>query len=513
MNIKKLLTTTAIIAMAATSAHAVVGVVAVDIDGATAAGEIEAPVILANELDLTTGLGSTGTALGGDFELKVSTTNVLPAGQVKLKVDLPLGMTFSTGGVALTTDGQGAKGASSLVSTAAAGSGIDGFTNALLNLGGGGGGASVTYVFTAGSSQKEMLLRLPVDVASGACPSSGAFTVSLTVVSSGLAIEGGAASSATAVTCKNAVSLTTAADANDSKLALPTFTAFKIPTAGDSATVATVGTISGGFTGTKAIDATAGTTLANPASAILAAAPLAASNVAMAEFSLTFGATPTGITSISVGGYPGVVDGTNPNKFNYTVTSGTAYTLTQLLDATPDAVVVTLPGGTTAVSAQTITMSPIKLTFVTGNPDFIASESFGATGLALDGLEQENSTFGPFAWVGGANSASRNIFRFTGMSADSLAGTVTFSNMPGSATSVTQSFTLSTTNGEGQVISNNAGSSGNMSLSEIFDPTLATTYSRANVLFTFNSNETTGDVDRLMLRGDVLSTFGGTANQ
>ncbi|PHS20343.1 MAG: hypothetical protein COA85_13990, partial [Robiginitomaculum sp.] len=438
MNIKKLLATTAIVAMAATAAHSTIAIVGNNVD--TAGTDVIANVVLANELDLTTGLGSTGTALTGTFEYLVSFANAVPNEQLKIKIDLPTGTTFNGPMVLDPTGdstGTGLAATSLLDADNGGANATDDFSAASVSLGGGGGASTATVVFLPNVAMTNIRLRLALSVNSVACPASGAITVNVTTTAAGTPVEGGSASTTgDVISCTNAItSIAAAVDANDSKAALPTFTSLIVGGTGIAADTATRGVI-GTLTATlKTVPSVPVVDLAGTA---FAPATHMNNTTFTVDLSDTGALAANGVKVTLNAAAPGAaINGVaqaapNANKFDFTIANGNAGAFTTsagTFDLNFD--------GTTAIAARTASVGAIQQTF-TGGPDFKASTSYGGT-VNLDTIEQQNSTFGPFAWVGGANSSSRNIFRFTGMSADSLAGTVTFSNMPGSATSVTQS--------------------------------------------------------------------------
>ncbi len=479
MTIKKLLATTAIAALAATSANAL-GVTQGD-SNASVGDAIEANPTLATEVNLGAG-GTTGV-----FEFLVNTTTAIPAADnVKLSVSLPAGVTFTT----------------SLASSAVTiGDDAVASNSALVSVGGGAGGTTVTFLIDTALTEDSIGLRLPLTLPAGFCASPGGINIGLSTENN-TPIENGGSNGSTPialatnlVTCGQALALGAGADGVDSILELTgNFINFSTPAVGDTITTATLGATSGAI-GAQNV------TLVNTGAP---ADPLLPGDIASIGFDITFSGPVTGITGVTVGG----IAATGPvgNVFSISATGGDVTTLT---DGANDTVVVTIDGAT-SIASQTVTLGSMTATFTdrVGPPavDFITSESF--TGSALDALQREGTTFGPFDWVGDATKAGRHIFRFTGMNADAIAGEIDFANCSSGQNGSFGPFTLNTVNGEGQMLNHTAGGSGNVTIDS-----LNPNFGRCDVTFRlFSDVAVTGDVDRLMLRNDVLSNFGDDGN-
>jgi hypothetical protein len=479
MTIKKLLATTAIAALAATSANAL-GVTQGNAD-AVANNAVEANPLLASEVNLAAG-GTTGT-----FEFLVNTVAAIPAADnVKLTVSLPAGITFTgaLSGAEVTVGADGNAVSSSLVS-----------------VGGGAGGTSVTFLLDTIVGEKSLGLRLPLTLPAGYCASPGGLNIGLSTENN-TPIENGGSNGSTPialatnlVTCAQALSLGAGADAADSILELTgNFINFSTPVVGDTVTTATLGATSGAI-GVQNV------TLVNTGGA---PDPLVPGDIGAIDFDITFSGPVAGITGVTVGG----IAATGPvgNVFHI---SAAGAGVTTLVTGGNDTVVVTIDGAT-SVASQTVTLGTMTATFAdrAGPPavDFVNSESFA--GSALDALQREGTTFGFFDWVGDANKASRHIFRFTGMNANAITGEVDFANCSSGQNGTFGPFTLNTVNGEGQVFNHTAGSSGNITLDS-----LNNNFGRCDVRFRlFSDVSATGDVDRLVLRNDILTPFGDNNN-
>jgi hypothetical protein len=494
MTIKKLLATTAIAALAATSANAL-GVTQAEADG-TIGNAVEANATLATEVNLGAG-GTTGT-----FEFLVNTTTAIPAADnVKLTVSLPAGLTFTTalaggtgpGAVIQTGDDSG--------DTVSGGAGDIAVLSALVSVGGGAGSSSATFLIDTDTGEKSIGLRLPITMPAGYCNAPGGINIGLSTENN-TPIENGGANGATPialatnlVTCSQALAMGAGADAADSILELTgNFINFSTPVVGDTVTTATLGATSGAI-GAQNV------TLVNTGGA---PDPLVPGDIAAIDFDITFSGPVAGITGVTVGG----IAATGPvgNVFHVSATGAGVSTLTT---GGNDTIVVTIDG-TTSIASQTATVGTMTATFTdrVGPPvvDFITSESFN--GSALDALQREGTTFGFFDWVGDANKSSRHIFRFTGMNANAITGEVDFANCSSGQNGTFGPFTLNTVNGEGQVFNHTAGSSGNITLDS-----LNPSFGRCDVRFRlFSDVSATGDVDRLVLRNDILTPFGDNNN-
>lgn len=502
MNIKTLLTTTAIAAMAATAANATITLTPVDVADSNTTTDVAVTRTLANELNLDPLNG--GANLTGVFGYKALFAAVLPQEQLKIKIDLPTGVVFD-GLVAVDPAGDtsGANALSALVdqdtaTTAGhqdAALGLDNFTSAGLSTGGADGSNTVTLFFTPAATQTTILMNLSLKVTKDACPAgAGPLTVTVTTAAAGLSVEGGTdATPANVISCADAItSIVAAADGTDSKAALPDFKSVKVAGAGitaDTASRAVIGTVTATLNGTPPSVNLAGTAfdaathMGNTTFTVdlSDSSALVASGVKLTPDATTPGTPISGVAQAAP----------NTNKYDFTVPNASAASFT----ASAGTLALNFDT-TTVIAARTASIGAITQTF-TGGPTFVASKTFGST-VTLDDIKLENSTFGPFDWVGDATKASRNLFRFTGMSANSLSVDVTFSNSSaGSAFDGTETMTLTTVNGEGQIDSAALGAAHG-------------DYGRADVLFTFSSNESGADVDRLILRGGVLSPFGNS---
>ncbi len=525
MNMKKLLATTAIAAMAATSANAIDLQFNATAPGGNAAGvfDITANVTsvatgtLANEVDLS-GLGQ-NAILG----LQLTTATALPAGDnVRLTVNLPAGVTFSQALTGLLDPDPAALTAGGIVPNNFASV----YTNITVSTGGSKGSSTVQFLIQAGASTAGFNLALPVTLNSAACTSGAPVTMNLTT-EQGTPIEGGSvtlndggtpAKNLNTITCINGLrsadftggpgdlGVTADTGAEDSLLALPNFVTFvkdqdgsgpldAVATQGaDTTTQASLGTINAEF-GAGALDAIGGN-------------DLAAGDIGALTFSVTFDTDVTGIKSVAIldgsttanlgdliSNLPAV---TTPTGLSYVFSTTNATAIAELTDSTPDPVLVTLTGGASpaVITSQGVSVTASTATFKDSvGVNLIGSEPF-ASG-ALENIQKDGRVFGPFDWVGDATKSSRNIFRSTGAAAAATAGEVIFSNSSNGKNGVFP-FTLNSVNGEAQTFSNTD-----------LD-TLNPGFGRADVTFNFFATTPT-DMDRLLLRGDILSNFGNNA--
>ncbi len=515
MNIKKLLATTAIAALAATSANAL-DLQLFATPGAPAATLVSAATgTIANEVDLS-GLGQ-NTILG----MQVTTLTPLPAGDnVKLTVNLPTGVTFN----GQVTVGPPAGATLSLPNNFAGGL----YTNSTVSSGGASGSSTVTFLIQAGGTTPGFNLALPVTMKSAACTSSGPVTINLTTEVN-TPIEGGSAtlndgvappnnklinpltcvdglvSSAAAATTNGVIADTAAGTNEDTILALPSYTGFIVGTdasgpftgVDDTATAAGLGTISASLTA-GALSSIAGVALAPTDVGAVTFTVALSSSAGVASVSIFDGDDVTGATSLM--GPVATTAGSN----NYVFSTTNAVVIADLMDGNPDSIAVTLTGGVAPVTLNNITASVTASTATFSDSagiNLIANEPY-ASG-ALETIQRQASTFGPFDWVGDASKGSENLFRVTGAGAASIPGEVIFTNSSAGKNG-TFPFTLNTVNGEAVLRTKATGA--NMSLDQ-----LNPGYGRADVTFNFFAPTPT-DIDRLQLRGDVLSTFGGGAN-
>ncbi len=478
MNIKKLLTTTAIAAAAATSAHATL---TVDYS-ATPAATVSAIPTIASELDLSNTTGTPLTSTFG-FQAAFTTADTGGAGNFLLTINLPAGVTFSQNILSSTLATDFPNNIDTVANNG------DDYGAIAIQSGGGAGSQQVVLVVTTIGATNQINMKLPLNIGPDACSSPAPISISFVNQLTNAGVGGGSASASdNVVLCSSAFNssgtgLGVAAGTPDLLGVASGYTLFKTA----PGTSATLGTIN------ASIDAT-------PQDDVAGGGSLVAGDVAKAEFSVDF-VDATGIDSVTVdfgGSTTQTVSTPVGNSFPFVVTTN----LGKLLDGTADSIKVNVGGGTgtlPVIKEQAVSVGSSTLTFnatsTASTQNLISSEAF-ASG-ALGSITRDGQSFGPFDWVGDASKASRNIFRFTGAVADSTEGEVTFSN---SSTGANGTFplTLTTANGEGQVDS-------------IALDALNPGFGRADVKFFFFSPGP-ADVDRLMLRGDVLSTFGGGAN-
>ncbi|PHS21892.1 MAG: hypothetical protein COA84_14765 [Robiginitomaculum sp.] len=488
MNMKKLLTTTAIVAMVASSASALDLQYGNSNGGGNTLDAVEAQPKLANELDLA------NTPQTGIFEFLVTTNNAIPtADNIKLTVRLPAGVTFN-GDVNPTTaitDGAAVAVLSKLVSV----NGLDGDDN-------------VTFLIDTATGEQSIGLRLDLSLTGATCSALGApisiglSTENNTPIENGgggvnnlapINLTNGGGTIVNLVSCGDALSFPVSDDfpngaANDSEITLASlFQDFDSGVAGDSAATATLGTMNG------AIDTTANLSLVNTGGSD----PMVFGDISNLAFSVNFG-NAAAFTGVTVGAVNDT--GTTGNNFDFNVPNPAI----TWVDGAADDIIVT-NDTITAIPSQSTSTSSITATF--GGAGLVASKIFA--GAALDSLQREGAVFGPFNWVGGANSVSRNIFRFTGFPSGTMSvdGEVEVRNSSTGVTVGPYAFTLNLVNGEGQ-ISNNVDSGTNNS----FITAVGSDFGRADLTIRLFDGTVGLNVDRLILRNNVLSAFGGPAN-
>jgi hypothetical protein len=485
MNIRKLLATTAIVALAATSVQAKIAIVQGDSDG-TAANSINAQETLFNELSLTSGL-----ALIAPFEF---VTSFLPAnvgaGAYNFKVTLPAGMTLGGNLVAPATNIiNGAGGSTSEVGVAT------------IVAGGGVGGSTVTFLLP-GVTNLTTTVNMSLPIAVSSCSTSGLVTIDMTNQVSGAAADGGTATiAAAAVKCVSGLdtedvagNTTLGADVSGTSLLgiASGYTLFKDGSTGKSDVI---GTVNANLT-TNGADRLS----VSSAGAGQATTGLVAGDLSKAAFSVQF-ADMTGIDSVTID-FDGAGGTTQTVLASAAV--GTAFpfviptaNMTLFTNNTPDNIIANVGGGTAPLpvimdQSLSVADATITLNAASTNGTALQTSQAGPSG-GINSIARDGTSYGTYKWVGDATKGSRNLFRFTGAKADTTSGEVTFSNSS-TGKNGTFAYTLNTANGEGQVDS-------------IALDALNPGFGRADVSFFFFSAGPT-NANRLLLRGDVLSSFG-----
>jgi len=152
--------------------------------------------------------------------------------------------------------------------------------------------------------------------------------------------------------------------------------------------------------------------------------------------------------------------------------------------------------GMNALPTQTVSIANAVVTFNDSSADLIASEP-GANG-ALDAIQRQGQSFGTFDWNGDAPTGTLSVYRATGFTPGTpVAYTVTMSNSGANG-----SFSgMATPTATGEIVLNSRGFGG-----------VVPTYGRGDAVINFETAAAI-DVDRLLIRGGVVSDFGGGANR
>lgn len=471
MKIKSLLAAVSMVAMTAGSAHAI------EIDYNATSDFISA---IANELDLPT------TPLAGTvvLDIELSSGGDYSNGTLHdVTVTLPAGTTFGSAVTGVDIE-------------AIDNSGPTGFGNGNVLSGGAAGGSTVTFqINTASADVDNFQVSLPVEVA--ACPTAG---INATVrITGGNFVENDSAGGTTndgtffAMGCGSTLDGVVASDETVSdtliSLGAPTYAELKEgAVAVASGTPSKIGDITYSIDGDYAVDEI-GTLMVQ-------------ADVTSIAHTITLpGNTTNGLILTSSAG---VVTG-GPVTWTLTLTG------TDALPAVPVASAVTagatidlfvetqgivppataedlIPTMQPAVSAATVTFAG------TPSPDFIANEA-GATGN-LDRLQREGQDFGFFDWNGSNGNGTLTVYRITGLTGPTIMNvTIENSNADGTYTTTVSPDAT----GEAVITSLNMGG------------TLPAGVVRFDAQLNFET-ATALDVDRLMSRGGIITSFGDGAN-
>ena len=449
MKIKSLLAAVSMVAITAGSANAL------NITNVTPSG-----IVPALELELP------GTpALTGTFTFDVNTTanSFYPtANNLRVKVDLPAGVTFSS---------------------KVEGTDIIGGTEPSIAAGGEANSSSVTFLTSIPQGSQTGTLSFNLDLGLDACPTAGSpLTVSIET-ELGTPVDGGSTSTSGLIApCASGISGMVMSDEAQSDTKITLGTGYT-----DIAEFAGSGPLNAdGVVGTVQykIDPTVSTSLTS-------VTPLVAGDVAAFMFDVVF-EDAAGIDKVFVNGIPTTQSG---NVFTVMATSGADKL--KLLDGTPDSIIA-FAKGTVVIPTQTVSVGNSKITFrTTGTPDLIASEA-GPAG-PLDTLQREGREFGYFDWNGGqaAGNGALTVYRITGLDP----------NMP-----VDYSLTLENSNANGTYPGTvTANSYGEATLVSTTMP-IPATVERFDVLINVETPNTDVDIDRLISKGGIISAFNDGAN-
>lgn len=425
---------------------------ALSINNITPAG-----IIPALELELPITTANTYT-----FDLDVDSGNYPNGNNVLVNVTLPSGVVFTS-----AVDSTTVTGASAVVQTGGAIG--DGFVNYLIS------------ITTPGLSTP----NFSVDLGMNACPAPGdVLRVTANIDGSGTPIESGEAVSSTLIApCQSALT---------PSLAVPDVGNTQISLASGYTDLAEVGgplfaevNPLGEFN--YAVDPTVSLSLAT-------LTPMTSANIASITHDLVFedgsfvgdegfAITGSGFTFLLV--FPPA-----PNVYTQTLVVNPA-----TLDGVPDRIIIAA-SGLSQIPTQMVRLDNAVVTFQdTPGIDLIPSEP-GSMGV-LDMLQREGQAFGVFDWNGQNAPGTISIYRVTRLTGPTPY-TVTLTNA--GAANGTYSG-IATPNADGELVLTSAD----------FGLTVPPVYTRADVQIIFETLDTV-DMDRLMVRNDIVSDFGGGAN-
>ncbi|WP_371396362.1 hypothetical protein [Fretibacter rubidus] len=434
--------------------------------GTAAALTIPATSVVPNGIIPAFELQLPGTpALTGNFAFDVMTeTGNYPNGNnLLVTINLPTGLVFAS-----NLSG-------SAVVPAANAQGV-------VNGGGTTGSNTVTLLVSLDDVYNSNVLSLALPLRLDACPAAGDFVEVLVRTESGTNIEEGRAITANIIApCASAINGVVTSDAvvSDTQILLAPYTAIgEVLGTGPLNATGTLG----------AINYTIAPTVSKSLAAVT---PLVSTDVDAITFDVAF-ENAAAITSVTAGGIAGTKIG-NVFRFNVTAPADIA----TLLDGTADDIVITAVSGTTVIPTQTVNVVNSGVSFRdTGSPDLILSEA-GATG-ALDTLQRQGREFGFFDWnSGGDGSGTVSVYRITG-----LTGATDYSvQLENSNANGTYSGTLTPdATGEAILFSTDLGG------------TLPADVVRYDFLLNLETSSTTVDVDRLLSKGGIVTSYGDGAN-
>jgi len=452
MKITKLLAATSILAMTATSAHAL------DIRNGTNGGTTGFLSPLANELCL----GDGGDAVSGVLRhtITLSSGGNFPQ-NLRIDVTLPSGVTFN--------------GASTGGDVTAMGT----MTDASLQAGGADGDSTAQYILSeTNSSGTGIYFDLSVEVSD--CPDGSGVEFVVFDTQNNLFVEGDALVSSNEVTtggampmaddpvlpgCEDAVTGEILADDPEKEIELP-----DNETIGDNTLGSYEYTINAGV----AIDA-AGT-------------PVAAAMIDGIDWRVTV-EDSTGLldATSSGGGSDTFGTGVRADANNEAFADGVARTI-DINETGADPIV------NQSVTLRTI----VDYSAASGLSDKTADTAM------LDSLNREGVVFGRFDWVGSGNGAGTvTVLRVTGLDrTEPTPYTVELTNTPNGIYDGIYSGTIPGGNdGELTLVSTN-----------LFGVDAPVNFVRGDALICFETTETTVDVDRLLLRNGIVSAFNDGAN-
>lgn len=327
-------------------------------------------------------------------------------------------------------------------------------------------------------------LTFNVNLGLNACPTPGSnLVITANIDGSGTPIEQGVASSGGLIApCASGLNGVVGPDATNTTISLAS-SYLQINESGGAATLGPLPIGSLNYSVNAAVS-----------TSIAATTPIVGPNINNATFDVVFedASQVTLVELVLAGGatIAGTLAG-NTASFDVNVPAD----ILTLIDGTADTIQVTV-AGTGTIPTQTVAVNNSFVNFSDlGGPDMIPTEA-GASG-PIDPLEREGQNFGVFDWNGQNAAGTLSIYRVTGLTMPT-AYTVILTN----AGAANGTYTgTATPNANGEVIISSAD----------FGLAMPPAYTRADAQFIFETPNPT-DMDRVLVRNDIISDFGGGAN-
>ena len=220
-------------------------------------------------------------------------------------------------------------------------------------------------------------------------------------------------------------------------------------------------------------------------------APLTAADIDSIAFDVVF-EDITGLAEVSVAGVSVDLTGTTAS---FVITDSDAIDAL-LSDEAADITLEALTGDDAApILAQSVSVTNAVVTFNDDNADLVATVD-GAEGDLVN-LLRDGVNFGPFDWNDGRAGRTTSVYRVTGFN-------------PGEVVDYT--VTLTNSNRDGSFSGTlTADAVGEFTMTSVGFGGVVGTYGRGDVSFNFERNGDL-DVDRLMVRNGISTSFGGGAN-
>ena len=481
MKIKSLLAAVSITALTAGAASATsippTATPATDVNIALVPGIISGPIVLAQELE-----GSTLPAGSLGFAVQSDTGFIPTANNLRVTLTAPPGTAFPgnlTGSILIGAfeDAGGTTPA-------------DGSDDTFAPL------TSSATITTQSASSVELLVSLPTNLdnvsalvfdaplALADCASLGGnLTAEITTEAGNPIEQNNVATFANPISCQMAFMASIGPDLGDTSIALPNYVDLRSnPTAGATTIRSAIGLYSAEIDPAVGID--------------FAGSPLMPGYVDDVELEICF-TDATGIEGVEIQLAGGTVQGV-PSADGLTY----AFTLPFTGNETNVPVVLEVDG-TSVLSSQPIISKMGVANFNDNGPDLVATKATPAD-ASLDGLNREGQTFGVFDWNSGPSGAQTiSVYRITGLppSQDTaFNATLINSNLaPFGQTATVLGTVTADAYGEGVLTSTSLNGA------------IPANTVRYDLGITFETGNPI-DIDRVISRGGVVTTFGGGAN-